>query len=260
MEIVVLLKQVPSTESQIGIADDGISIQTADVKWVINPYDEFAVEEALRIREAQGGTVTILSKGTDKAVEAIRTALAMGADKGVLVNDPAVEQCDGFGTARILAAALKTIPYDLIIAGQRAVDDDNFLVGSAVAEILDIPNIGMVVEQEISDGKIKCQRTIDGGMAVLETTLPALFTTQRGLNEPRYASLPGIMKAKKKPIDTLTLADVGLDAADFSTPLTQIESMQFPPERQAGRMIEGETAEEKAQALVKALHDEAKVL
>lgn len=251
---------MPSTESQIGIADDGVSIKTADIKWVINPYDEFAVEEALRIREAQGGTVTILSKGTDKAVEAIRTALAMGADKGVLINDPAVEMCDGFGTARLLAAALKTMPYDLIVAGMRAVDDDNFQVGSAVAELLGIPSIGMVIKQEIADGKIKCQRTIDGGTAVQETKLPMLFTTQRGLNEPRYASLPGIMKAKKKPIDTLTLADIGLDAAAFSTPLTKIVAMQFPPERKAGRMIEGESAQEKAAALVKVLHEEAKVL
>jgi len=260
VDIVVLLKQVPSTESQIGVAADGVSIKTAELKWVINPYDEFAVEEALRIREAHGGTVTILSKGTDKAIEAIRTALAMGADKGVLINDPAVEQCDGLGTARLLAEALKKMPYDLIIAGQRAVDDDNFLVGTAVAELLGIPNIAMVIKQEIADGKIKCQRTIDGGMAVLEAALPVLFTTQRGLNEPRYASLPGIMKAKKKPLDTLTLADIGLDATAFSAPLTRIVALQPPPERKAGQMIEGDTAEAKAEALVKVLHEEAKVL
>jgi len=260
VDIVVLLKQVPATESQIEVADDGVSIKTADLKWVINPYDEFAVEEALRIREAQGGTVTILSKGTDKAIEAIRTALAMGADKGVLINDPAVEQCDGLGTARLLAAALKTMPYDLVIAGQRAVDDDNFLVGTAVAELLGVPNIAMVIKQEIVDGKIKCQHTIDGGMAVLETDLPVLFTTQRGLNEPRYASLPGIMKAKKKPIDTLTLADIGLDAAGFSAPLTRIVALQPPPVRQAGQMIDGDSAQAKAEALVRVLHEEAKVI
>jgi len=260
VEIVVLLKQVPATESMITVADNGVSINTADLKWVISPYDEFAVEEALRIREAQGGKVTILTVGPDKATEAIRTALAMGADEGVLINDPAAEGCDGLGVAKILAAALKDIPYDLLIAGQRAVDDDNFLVGTAVAEYLDIPNISLVNKQEISDGKIKCHRTIEGGVMVVEALLPALFTTQRGLNEPRYASLPGIMKAKKKPLAVKTLADVGLDAASLGEPATKIVSMTPPPERKGGRIIAGETAQETVAELVKLLSEEAKVI
>ena len=260
MEIVVLLKQVPDTESMISVADDGVSIKTDDIKWVISPYDEFAVEEALRIRDAGGGKVTILTVGGDKAVEAIRTALAMGADEGILINDPAAAGCDGLGTARILAAALKEMPYDVIIAGQRAVDDDNFLVGTAVAEYLGIPNISLVNKQEIADGKIKCQRTIEGGVVVLEAGLPALFTTQRGLNEPRYASLPGIMKAKKKPLATKTLADIGIDAADIGEPGGKIVSLQPPPARQGGRLVEGETAQEKAAELVRLLSEEAKVL
>lgn len=145
MEIIVLLKQVPATESFIGIADDGVSIKTEDIKWVINPYDEYAVEEALRIRSAHGGTVTIISAGQERSVEAIRTALAMGADKGILIKSPAADKCDGLGIARILAAALKNIKFDLIIAGQRAVDDDNFQVGTAVAEFLSIPNIYLLI-------------------------------------------------------------------------------------------------------------------
>ncbi len=181
MEIVVLLKQVPATESLIGIADDGISIKTDDIKWVINPYDEFAVEEALKIKEAHGGSVTIISVGPEKTTEAIRTALAMGADKGILINDPAAAGCDGLSTARILAAVLKETPFDLIIAGQRAVDDDNFQVGPATAEFLSIPNISMVIKQDIIDSKIRCHATIDGGTVILEAPLPALFTTQRGL-------------------------------------------------------------------------------
>jgi len=146
VEIVVLLKQVPATESLIGIADDGVS---DDIKWVINPYDEFAVEEALQIKEAHGGSVTIISVGPEKTTEAIRTALAMGADKGILINNPAAAGCDGLSTARILAAVLKETPFDLIVAGQRAVDDDNFQVGPATAEFLSIPNISMVIKQEI---------------------------------------------------------------------------------------------------------------
>ena len=220
MEIVVLLKQVPDTESMISVADDGVSIKTDDIKWVISPYDEFAVEEALRIRDAGGGKVTILTVGGDKAVEAIRTALAMGADEGILINDPAAAGCDGLGTARILAAALKEMPYDVIIAGQRAVDDDNFLVGTAVAEYLGIPNISLVNKQEIADGKIKCQRTIEGGVVVLEAVLPALFTTQRGLNEPRYASLHNIMNAMKQQLYVSPPADLGVAVSSQLTHVT----------------------------------------
>jgi len=260
VEIVVLLKQVPATESLIGIAADGVSIKSDDIKWVINPYDEFAVEEALRIREAQGGSVSILSVGSEKTVEAIRTALAMGADKGILINVPDRDIYDGLTTAKLLSAALKEIPFDIIIAGQRAVDDDNFQVGPATAEFLNIPHISMVIKQEITDGKIKCQRTIDGGTVILETPLPLLFTTQRGINEPRYASLPGIMKAKKKPIETKTISDIGLDPEAVGNPLTKIVSLKTPPERKGGIMIEGESAQAKAAKIVKILHEEEKVI
>ena len=260
MDIIVLLKQVPSTESMIEIADDGVSIKSDNIKWVINPYDEFAVEEALRIREAHGGSVTIVSAGKDKATEAIRTALAMGADKGVLINDPAMENCDGLGTAKVLAQAVKEMPHDLVIAGQRAVDDDNYLVGAAVADTLGLPLISMVFQEEITDKQITCHKTVDGGSVVVEAALPVLLTTQKGLNEPRYASLPGIMKAKKKPLDTKTLADLGMDPAEVGDPKTRVVGLKTPPERTAGRMIEGETAAEKAKALVKALHEESKVI
>jgi electron transfer flavoprotein beta subunit len=260
VEIVVLLKQVPATESIIGIADDGVSIKSDDIKWVINPYDEFAVEEALRIKEAHGGSVSILSVGSEKTVEAIRTALAMGADKGILINVPDRNVYDGLTTARILSAVLKETPFDMIIAGQRAVDDDNFQVGPATAEFLNIPHISMVIKQEITNGKIKCHRTVESGTVILETSLPVLFTTQRGINEPRYASLPGIMKAKKKPIDTKTITDIGLDPETVGKPLTKIISLKTPPERKGGIMIEGDSAQAKAAKIVKILHEEAKVL
>jgi len=255
-----LLKQVPATESHIAISDDGMSIKTDDLKWVINPYDEFAVEEALRIKEAHGGTVTILSVGTEKTVEAIRTALAMGADKGILINDPVAQKSDALNTARILAAALKDIPFDLIIAGQRAVDDDGYQVGPATAEYLNIPCVSMVIKVEIGDAAIRCHRTIEGGTVILEAPLPALFTAQRGLNEPRYASLPGIMKAKKKPIDNKSISDIGLDAEQAGDPVTRIAAMKFPPERKGGMIIEGGSVQEKAAALVRALHEDAKVV
>ncbi len=257
MESVVLVKRVPATESIIRIAGDGTAIDTDNLKWVMNPYDEFAVEEALRIREAQGGTVTILSAGPEKTVETIRTALAMGADKGILINDPAVLECDSLGVARILAAVIKTMPFDLIIAGQRAVDDDGYLIGTAVAEYLGIPNISMVTKQEIVDGKITCWRDVEGGKMVFESQLPVLVTAQRGLNEPRYASLPGIMKAKKKPLAIKTLADLGIEA-DKSR--ARVISMKQPSERTGGRIIEGDTAQAKAAELVRLLHEESKVV
>ncbi len=262
MEIVVLVKQVPDTESLIEIADDGVSIKKQDIKWVMNPYDEIAVEEALQIREAKGGTVTVVSMGGQKAVETIRTALAMGADKGVHINDPEAEGSDALATAKILAAALKEIPFELVIAGHRAVDEDNYQVAAGVAEILGIPQISMVVKAELLDGKIKCTRTIEGGTVTVEASMPALFTTQRGLNEPRYASLPGIMKAKKKPVDVKTVADLGVDTASVGAGnrKVKVKALNFPPERQAVKMIEGETAQDQAAELVRVLHEEAKVI
>ena len=258
MEIIVLLKQVPATESLISIAADGAAIEMKDLKWVINPYDELAVEEALRIRQEIGGSVTIVSLGPDKAVEAIRTALAMGADTGLRI-DAGDLALDGLGTARILSATLKDMPYDLIICGHRAVDDDNHQVGVAVAEFLNIPHISMVIKTEIKGDAIRCTTTIDGGTMELETPLPALITTQRGLNEPRYASLPGIMKAKRKPIDTRTLTDLGIEDQTLCAKVT-ITALNPPSERKGGEIIAGESIEAKVSELIRLLKDDAKVL
>ncbi len=262
MDIVVLVKQVPDTESLVQIAADGVSIRKEDIKWVMNPYDELAVEEALRIKEAKGGTVTVVSVGAPKAQETIRTALAMGADKGILVNDPKAEGGDALATAKVLAAALKSAPFDLVIAGQRAVDEDNYQVGAAVAELLGIPHVSLVMKAELLDGKIRCHRTVEGGTMVVEAPLPALFTTQRGLNEPRYASLPGIMKAKKKPLEVKSLADLGVDPAQAGAASRKVvlKALRLPPERKAVRMIKGETPEAVAAELIRALHEEAKLI
>ena len=257
MNIIVLLKQVPSTESDIIIDETGVSIDVRDIKWVINPYDEFAVEEALRIRETHGGSVTILSAGPQRCAEAIRSAMALGADSGIRI---AAENSDGLLTAKILAAFLKTMPFDLIIAGQRAVDDDQYLVGPAVAELLQIPMISMVTKQKITDGRIRCHRSLEGGTAVVEAPLPMLFTTQRGLNEPRYASLPGIIKARKKPLEIKTPEDVGMDASFRKNPAAKIAALRLPPAGKTGKIIQGESASQKAAELVRLLHEEAKVI
>ena len=264
MNIIVCLKQVPDTETQIRIAPDGQSIVKDDIKWVMNPYDEFGVEEALRIKEKFGGEVTIVSLGPKRVTESIRTALAMGADKGVLINDPSAEDSDALATARALAAVIKDMEYDLIFTGQRGVDDDMGLVGASVAEILGIPQLSVITKVEVSeDGtSVKVQRPVEGQTLTIESPLPALITAQKGLNEPRYASLPGIMKAKKKPLEEKTLADLGLDASQFGKEARKLKVLELtpPPQRQAGKIIDGETPEEKAAELARVLHEEAKVI
>jgi len=257
MDIVVLLKQVPDTEALIRVAEDKKSIKTGDLKWVVNPYDEYAVEEAVRLREAHGGTVTILSAGGEKATEAIRAALAMGADKGVRVNDGGAALHDPLVLARILAAAIKTLPFDLIIAGQRAVDDDNYITGPAVAELLGIPQATMVVKAAVASGHITCHRAVEGGVLVTRTPLPMLFTAQKGLNEPRFASMMGIMAAKKKPIAVVNLSDIGISAEQAAQARMRVLGISPPPERSAGKIIEGSSASEKAASLAACLRQAA---
>ena len=264
VNIIVCLKQVPDTESQIKIGSDGKSIVTDDIKWVMNPYDEFGVEEALRLKEKHGGEVTVVGLGPKRVTESLRTALAMGADKGILISDEALDGSDFLANAKAIAAAVKDLDYDLIFTGQRGVDDDLGLVGATIAELLGIPQLSIIVKVEVAeDGKsVKVERPIEGETLIIESTLPALITAQKGLNEPRYASLPGIMKAKKKPLEEKTLADLGLDSAEFGEGARKLKILDLtpPPARAAGKIVEGETPQEKAAELAKLLHDEAKVL
>lgn len=264
MQIVALMKQVPDTETQIKVNADSTWIVEDDIKWIMNPYCEFGVEEALRTKEKFGGTVTVISIGPARAVEAIRTGLAMGADSAIHVDDPAIwGASDSLGTARILAKVLQDVPFDIIFAGKQAIDDDMVQTGTALAELLGIAQLTFVNGIEWVDEKtVRVNRQVEGGAEVIECTLPALITCQKGLNEPRYASLPGIMKAKKKPLETKTLADLGLDPGDVGKAgeKTQILSVALPSARQAGKIIEGETPEEKAAELARLLREEAKVI
>ncbi len=264
MKTIACIKQVPDTEAQIKIAPDGKSIAKEDIKWVMNPYDEFGVEEALRLKEKFGGEVTVVGLGPKRVTESIRTALAMGADKGVLITGDGLEESDALGTAKALAAVITDMEFDLIFTGQRGVDDDQGLVGASLAEFLGLPHVAVVTKLEVSeDGKsLKANRPVEGQTVTMETPLPALITAQKGLNEPRYASLPGIMKAKKKPLDEKSPGDLGLDASELGEGARKLKVIQLtpPPERKAGRIVEGETPEEKAGALAKLLHEEAKVI
>ncbi len=265
MNIVVLLKQTPDTESVIRIAEDGRSINTQDIKWIINPYDEFAVEAALRLKEQHGGTVTIVSWGPQRVVESIRTAMAMGADKGVLIDDEALYESDSLGVAKALTAAVKEIDPDIVLCGHRAVDYDHNQRGPMVAEMLGWPHLPLAVSLECDGTTVKIERPVEGGKMILESSLPAVVTMggSHAVWNPRYASLPGIMKAKKKPLEVKKLADLGLDPSECGEEAAKIRlvSLEMPPERKPGRIINGNLdTEGKAKELVRALREEAKVI
>jgi electron transfer flavoprotein beta subunit len=257
VEIVVCLKQVPDTETQIKIAASGKAIEGGDIKWVMNPYDEYGVEEALRLKEKFKGSVTVVSLGPDRTVESLRTALAMGADKAVHITADSTE-LDPLATAELLAAAIKGLPHDVIFCGQRAVDLDQAQVGAALAEKLGIPHVALVTKLEVAAdaSKATANRPVEGQTLVIEASLPALFTAQKGLNEPRYASLPGIMKAKRKPMDKKDAAALGVTV----TSMREILKLTPPPSRPPGKIVGGESVEEKAVALVRLLHEEAKAV
>jgi len=247
MKIAVCIKRVPDSETRVKIAADGKSLDEAGVKFILNPYDEFAVEEALRQKEKAGaGEVVVIALGPPAAQETIRTALAMGADRGVLLQTQGLH-ADGLETARALAAELKDNEFDLILLG---IDDYNHQVGPMVAELLDLPCVTTVAHLEIAAGKATAEREIEGGVEVVEFSLPAVLTTDKGLNEPRYPALKGIMAAKKKPLEVKpTTPGPGALA---------IVSLTLPPERQAGKIVgEGSAA---VAELVRLLREEAKVL
>lgn len=249
MNILVCIKQVPDTETRIKIGSDKKSIDPTDVNWILNPYDEYAVEEALRIKEKQGNTtVTVISVGPERNTAALRNALAMGADEAVLVKTDQV--LDSLATAKALAAAIKEMPYDLILAGKQGVDDDNLQVGPMVAELLNIPCVTFVSELKLENGKATVKREVEGGMELVEAALPALFTAEKGLNEPRYPALRGIMMAKKKTIQEKQIT--------IDSPKIQIVNIEYPPTRKGGKIVgQGVDA---VPELVRLLREEAKAI
>lgn len=256
MNIVACVKQVPDTEALIKVKADGSGIEEGGIKWVMNPYDEFGVEEALKLKEAKGGEVTIVSVGPARAMESIRTALAMGAEKGVHISDPSLDNADAYNTAAALAAAIKDLNPDIIFCGQRAIDDDSAQVGSVLADLLDMPSVTIVTKLDVADGSVKAVKPIEGAQLVIESSMPCVITAQKGLNEPRYASLPGIMKAKKKPVDVKDAAALGIAVE----PKAKVAKMTPPPERAPGKIIAGDDPAVKAAELVKLLREEAKVI
>ena len=265
MKIIVPIKQVPDTATRIRIRPDALGIESEGVTYIISPYDEFALEESLRIKEKLAqGEVVVITLGPAKAKEALRSALAMGADRAVHLIDPAFEAGDPMANARALAAAIKTMPFDLIFCGRQAIDDDSAQVGPMLAEFLGLPQVCLVMKVELAPDRktATVHRQIEGALEVIEVPLPAVLTAQKGLNEPRYPSLKGIMGAKKKEIKDVSLADLGLPAAQvgLAGSHVRIAQMILPPPRPAGKVIEGADVQEKVRTLVKLLREEAKAI
>jgi electron transfer flavoprotein beta subunit len=263
VNIVVCLKQVPDTDLTLSIAEGGKDIERGDLNYVVNPYDEYALEEALRIKEKLGGQVTVVTVGPDRFEDVLRAGLAMGADKAIHVKDPAIEDGDPVVTAYVLSKVISELEYDLILCGKQAIEDDSSIVGSALAEFLDLPQVTVITKLELSDdGKNAiAHREVEGGIEVVETSLPAVLTAQKGLNEPRYASLRGMMKAKKMPIESKSLADLGInpDEVGEAGSKTNLLGLSYPPKRSEGRILEGELPEV-VKELVRCLKEDAKVL
>lgn len=265
MKIVALIKSVPDTEAKIKINADSSGIDEQGVKFVMNPYDEFAVEQALQIKEAlkDDTTVTVISLGPDRVVEALRTALAMGADDAIHVSDAAFDGGDFQANARVLAEVVRTIEPDLVFGGKQGIDYDSAQTLPALAEYLGMSQALIAVGFELGDdGKsAKVTRRIEGGDETVDLALPAVVSCEKGLNEPRYASLPGIMKAKKKEIRKVALSDVPLEAGQVGADAAKTRTVGFQPlpERPPVTMIEGEPGEQ-AKELVRRLREEAKVI
>lgn len=252
MNIAVCIKQTPATDTRIRISNN-VSIDTNDVTFVLNPYDEIAVEEALRVKEKHGGETTCITVGPPKAAEALRTCLAMGIDKAIHIKTDKITGPDSLAVASALAEVIKKNSYDIIFAGKQAVDDDNAAVGIELASILNIPHVSIITKLEIDGNKAKAHREIEGGTEIIECELPAIFTAQKGLNEPRYPSLPGIMKAKKKPLEEIE----GVYSVENEKIL--VSELTLPAARKVGKLVTAESAIA-VKELVKYLHEEIKVI
>ncbi|MFI5143077.1 MAG: electron transfer flavoprotein subunit beta/FixA family protein [Thermoanaerobaculales bacterium] len=262
MKCCVLVAHVPDTASVIKIGSVGNRIEESDIKWIVSPYDEYALEEAIRLKEAKGGSTTVLTYGTERAVQGLRECLARGADAAIHVKGGDGTFGDALAISRVLAAAVtKTGPYDLILAGVKGVGSDNGLVGAMVAELLNLPHVANVVKLEVGDANLVAHREIEGGAELVEAPLPCVVTAQKGLNEPRYPSLKGIMAAKKVAVQTFSVADLGLDESALAGTQAHCRwlKLALPPAKAGGTILKGEEDPTgTARELVRLLHEQAK--
>lgn len=257
MNSVVCISHVPDTEARIKVS--GTKVDETGLKFIVSPYDELALEEAIRLKEKAGGDVTVVTFGPDRAQQALREALARGATKALHVKGESGD-ADSLGIAKALAAAIKSLPHDVVFLGKQGVGTDNGLVGPMLAELLGYPQLNVVTHLELADGKLTAHREIEGAEEILEAATPAVVTAQKGLNEPRYASLKGIMAAKKVPIDVRSLADLGLDDNDIYKQRVVVVSLEMPPEKSGGRKVDGADAAAAAREILKYIKEEVKAL
>ena len=253
MKVMVCLKQVPHQDARLDVNADGTWIQEDNIKFEINSYDTYAVEEALRLKDAGDAEVVVVSIGPDRVTQALRTALGMGADRAVHVNDPAAQGADALGIAKILAAVAKEEGADIVIAGLMADDDNASAIPPMVAELLGFPSATGVVATDFGDSSVKVERELEGGaLEVVELPKPALIAIQSGANQVRYASLKGIMQAKKKPVDVKTLADLGLaDSVGTGHNKATINKIYVPAKGDTAQILEGSTDEIVSQLVTK---------
>lgn len=259
MNFLVCLKQTFDTEEKIVLSNGEISED--GVEFIINPYDEYAIEEAIRLKEVHGGEITVLTIGPDRAEQTLRSALAMGADKAILVEtEDLEEELDEHSISRLIFAALQEDDeeFDLILCGYMAVDDGSAQVGPRLAQLLQIPHVSTITKISIDGLKVEIEKDVEGDTEHIQTSLPLLVTTQQGLNDPRYPTIPGIMKAKRKPLTRYEVDDLSLSEKEIQSKTTQKEIF-LPPKKTAGLILSG-SIEEQVTSLIEKLSKEAKVL
>ena len=250
MKIIVCVSHVPDTTTKINLAADAKSIDSTGVKFILNPYDEFAVEEALKLKEKNGGEVIVISAGSDAAKEAIRQALAMGADRGILIKG---DKNDSFAVAEMLAEVIKPLEADLILLGKQSIDFDGMEIAPMLSELLDLPAAAVITGLAIDGQNVTAEKEVEGGKEIISLPLPCIISAQKGLNDPRYPSLPNIMKAKSKPIEEI--------AGSASASRSIVIKMDKPEKKRANKLIQTNANPQGAAAeLIKMLHEEAKVI
>ena len=259
MNSVVCITQVPDTESRIKISADGRHLDETGMKFIVSPFDEYALEGAIRLKESKGGEVTVVSFGPDRVQQALRECLARGATKALHVKGETSE-ADSLGVAKVLAAVIKSVPHDVVFLGKQGVGTDNALVGPMLAELLGYPQVNVVTHLDVEEGKLTAHRETEGAEEVLEAPLPAIVTAQKGMNEPRYASLKGIMAAKKIAIETRSLADLGLSEGEVFGQRVQFVSLELPKEKTGGRKVDGTDPAAAAREILRYIRDEVKAL
>ena len=263
MKILVFIKETPETVAVVQPTSDGSDLDRSSWKYIVNPYDDFAIEEALKLKqEAGSGEIVVATIAPESAKERLLKPLAMGADRALLVNNQGFESADSLQTSLVLAKIAESEKPDIIFCGQQGIDGNDMHVPTMVAEHLNLPHVNAVCEVKVADSKAEVKREIEGGQVeVYDVQLPAVFGASKSLNSPRYASVPGIMKARKKPMDKKTIADLGIDVANLgASNKAVIKGYEAPPEKPEGQLFQGEETNTMVSKVVDLLFDEAKVL